>query len=155
MAFWPKIGLRSQVSNLEKFLWGGGMLAHPHSLTFRTWAPPTSWYSCLCLWVFTVILSQNWYLSQCGDIRPLSVFIAPNSPWSIKLFTELPGCCPLCRMPISNVVRMCTCSLVPNQRCLRWVDGDLNANEEFIRRYNTVQIDSATLVQVVQLKDRK
>ena len=38
---------------------------------------------------------------------------------------------------------------------LRWVDGDLNANEEFIRRYNTVQIDSATLVQVVQLKDQK
>ena len=63
--------------------------------------------------VLTVILSQNWCLSQCGAIRSLSVFIAPISPWSIKLFHALTDCCPLRRTPFSNVVRMRTRSLVP------------------------------------------
>ena len=63
--------------------------------------------------VLTVILSQNLCLSQRGAIRSLSVFIAPNSPWSIKLFTALTDCCPLRRTPFSNVVRMRTRSLVP------------------------------------------
>ena len=66
--------------------------------------------------VLTIILSQNWCLSQHRAIRPLSVFIAPNSPWSIKLFTALPGCCPLRRTPFSNVVRMRTRSLVPKPK---------------------------------------
>ena len=63
--------------------------------------------------VLTVILSQNLFLSQRRAIRSLSVFIAPNSPWSIKLFTALTDCCPLRRTPFSNVVRMRTRSLVP------------------------------------------
>ena len=63
--------------------------------------------------VLTVILSQNLCLSQRGAIRSLSVFIAPNSPWSMKLFTALTDCCPLRRTPFSNVVRMRTRSLVP------------------------------------------
>ena len=63
--------------------------------------------------VLTVILSQNLCLSQRGAIRSLSVFIAPNSPWSIKLFTALTDCCPLRRTPFSNVVRMRRRSLVP------------------------------------------
>ena len=63
--------------------------------------------------VHTVILSRNWSLSQRGALQPLSVFIATNSPWSIKLFSALPGCCPLCRTPFSNVVRIRTHSLVP------------------------------------------
>ena len=63
--------------------------------------------------VLTVILSQNLCLSQRGAIRSLSVFIAPNSPWSIKLFTALTDCCPLRRTPFSNVVRMRARSLVP------------------------------------------
>ena len=63
--------------------------------------------------VLTVILSQNLCLSQRGAIQSLSVFIAPNSPWSIKLFTALTDCCPLRRTPFSNVVRMRTRSLVP------------------------------------------
>ena len=40
----------------------------------------------------------------------------PNSPWSIELFTALPGCCLLGRTPFSNVVRMRTRSLVPKPR---------------------------------------
>ena len=63
--------------------------------------------------VLTVILSQNLCLSQRGAIRSLSVFIAPNSPWSIKLFTALTDCWPSRRTPFSNVVRMRTRSLVP------------------------------------------
>ena len=63
--------------------------------------------------VLTVILSQNLCLSQRGAIRSLSVFIAPNSPWSIKLFRALTDCCPFHRTPFSNVVRMHTHSLVP------------------------------------------
>ena len=63
--------------------------------------------------VLTVILSQNLCLSQRGAIRSLSVFIVPNSPWSIKLFTALTDCWPLRRTPFSNVVRMRTRSLVP------------------------------------------
>ena len=63
--------------------------------------------------VLTVILSQNLCLSQRGAIRSLSVFIAPNSPWSIKLFTALTDCWLLRRTPFSNVVRMPTRSLVP------------------------------------------
>ena len=63
--------------------------------------------------VLTIILSQNRCLSQRGAIRSLNVFIAPNSPWSIKLFTALTDCCPLRRTPFSNVVRMRTRSLVP------------------------------------------
>ena len=35
--------------------------------------------------VLTVILSQNWCLTQHGAIQPLSVFIALNSPWSIDV----------------------------------------------------------------------
>ena len=34
--------------------------------------------------------------------------------------------------------------------CLRWVDSELNAHEEFIGMYNVDQIDSATLVHVVK-----
>ena len=63
--------------------------------------------------VLTVILSQNLCLSQRGAIRSLSVFIGPNSPWPIKLFTALTDCRPLRRTPFSNVVRMRTRSLVP------------------------------------------
>ena len=63
--------------------------------------------------VLTVILSQNWCLSQRGALQLLSVFIATNSLWSIKLFSALLGCCPLRRTPFSNVVRMRTRSLVP------------------------------------------
>jgi len=55
--------------------------------------------------VVTVILSHNWFLSQRGALRPLSVFIATNSPWSIKLFLALPGCCPLRRTPFSIVLQ--------------------------------------------------
>ena len=66
--------------------------------------------------VLTVILSQNWCLSQRGAILPLNVFIALNSPWSIELFTALPGCCPLRRTPFSNVVCMRTHSLVPKPK---------------------------------------
>ena len=66
--------------------------------------------------VLTVILSQNWCLSQRGALQPLSVFIATNSPWSIKLFSALLGCCPLRRTPFSNVVRMRTRSLVPKPK---------------------------------------
>ena len=62
--------------------------------------------------VLTVILSQNCWLTQPGAIPQLSIFIAPNSPWSIKLFTALPGCCSLRRTPFSNVVCMRTRSLV-------------------------------------------
>ena len=66
--------------------------------------------------VLTVILSHNWSLSQRGAIQPLSVFIALNSPWSIELFTALPGCCPLRRTPFLKFVRMRTRSLVPKPR---------------------------------------
>jgi len=66
--------------------------------------------------VLAVILSQNWCLSQRGALQPVSVFIATNSPWSIKLFSALPGCCPLLRTPFSNVVRMRTRSLVPKPK---------------------------------------
>ena len=65
--------------------------------------------------IFTIIFSQNWSLSQCGALRPLSVFIATNSPWSIKLFSPLPTCCLLRRMPFSNVV-CCAHSLVPKPK---------------------------------------
>ena len=37
---------------------------------------------------------------------------------SIKLFTALPGCCLLQRMPFSNFVRKCTCSLVPRTKTI-------------------------------------
>ena len=66
--------------------------------------------------VLTVILSQNWCLSQRGALQPLSVFIATNSPWSIKLFSALPGCCLLRRTPFSNVVRMRIRSFVPKPK---------------------------------------
>ena len=56
------------------------------------------------------------FLSQCGALRPLSVFIATNSPWSTKLFLALPGCCPLRRTPFSNVLRMRRSSLVPKPK---------------------------------------
>ena len=95
--------------------------------------------------VLTVILSQNWCLSQRGAIRPLSVFIATNSPRSIKLFTALPGCCPLRRTPFSNIVRMRTRSLVPKPKttiiCLgarlvhTWNRGDFRIWTRFLRRY--------------------
>ena len=42
------------------------------------------------------------------SFKPLSVFIATNLLWSIKLFSALPGCCPLHRMAFSNVVHMHT-----------------------------------------------
>ena len=45
---------------------------------------------------------QNWCLSQCRALQPLSVFITTNSPWSIKLFSALPGCCALLRTPFST-----------------------------------------------------
>ena len=38
-----------------------------------------------------------WRLSQRGALRPLRVFIATSSRWSIKLFTALPGYCQ-CRL---------------------------------------------------------
>ena len=66
--------------------------------------------------VLTVILSQNWSLSQCGALQPLSVFIATNSHCSIELFSALPGCCPLRRTPFSNVVRMRTSGLIPKPK---------------------------------------
>ena len=66
--------------------------------------------------VLTVILSQNWCLSQCRALQLLGVFIATNLPWSIKLFTALPGCCPLHWTLFSNVVRMHTCGLVPKPK---------------------------------------
>ena len=50
------------------------------------------------------------------SFTPLSVFIATNSHWSIKLFSALPGCCPLRRTPFSNVIRMRTRSLVPKPK---------------------------------------
>ena len=62
--------------------------------------------------VLTVILSRNWCLSQRRSLQPLSIFIATNSPWSIKLFSALPGCCLLRRTPFYNVVRIRTRSLV-------------------------------------------
>ena len=68
--------------------------------------------------VLTIILSQNLCLSQRGAIRSLSIFIAPNSPWSIKLFTTLTDCCPLRRTLFSNVVRMRTRSLVPKLKTM-------------------------------------
>ena len=46
----------------------------------------------------------------------LSVFIATNSSWLIKLFSALPTCCLLRRTPFSNVVRMRTRSLVPKPK---------------------------------------
>ena len=61
---------------------------------------------------YSLSFYHNWCLSQCEALQPLSVFIATNSPWLIKLFTALPGCCPLCRMALSNVVHMCTHSFI-------------------------------------------
>ena len=80
-------------------------------LAVRVMVSDNGWVTLL-----TVILSHNWSLSQRGAIQPLSVFIALNSPWSIELFTALPGCCPLRRTPFLNVVRMRTRSLVPKPR---------------------------------------
>ena len=42
--------------------------------------------------------------------------MATNSPWSIKLFSALPGCSPLHRTPFSIVVRMRAHSLVPKPK---------------------------------------
>ena len=73
--------------------------------------------------VLTLILARNRCSSQHAACQPLSVFIASNLPWSKKLFTALPDCCPLRRTPFSNLVRthiMRTCSLVPKPRSLLW-----------------------------------
>ena len=51
-------------------------------------------------------LPTLWYVHK-------GIFIAW---WSIKLFSTLPGCCPLHRTPFSNVVRMCTRNLVPKPK---------------------------------------
>ena len=56
--------------------------------------------------------STKLMLPQHGALRPLSVFIASILPWSIKVFTALPGCCPLRRTPFSNLVCMHACCLV-------------------------------------------
>ena len=63
--------------------------------------------------VLTLILARNWSLSEHAASQPLSDFIASNLLWSKKLFSALPGCCPLRRTPFSNLVRMRTSSLVP------------------------------------------
>ena len=39
--------------------------------------------------VFTITLAQNWCLLKRGALRPFSIFIAPNLPRSIKMFTAL------------------------------------------------------------------
>ena len=70
------------------------------------------------LQVLTVILSQNWCLSQHRALQSLDIFIATNSPWLIKLFTALLGCCRFCRTPFSNVIRMRTHSLVPKPKTM-------------------------------------
>ena len=41
-----------------------------------------------------------------------------NSPWLIKLFTALPYYCPLHSTPFSNLVCMCTHSLIPQSKTL-------------------------------------
>ena len=62
-------------------------------------------------------------------IQVTTTILARNSPplrilylsWSIKLFTSLPNCCPLCRTPFSNLAHMRTCSPVP--RSINTVNG--------------------------------
>ena len=50
-----------------------------------------------CLSIITAIYSTKLMIITAGALQKLCIFIASNSLWSIKLFTELPGCCPLCR----------------------------------------------------------
>ena len=64
--------------------------------------------------VLTVILPRNWCLSQREALQPLSVFIGTNLSWSIKLGCPVAVCC--VGRPFSNVVRMCTSSLVPKPK---------------------------------------
>ena len=74
--------------------------------------------------VLTVILSQNWCLSQHRSLQPLSVFIAMNLPWSIKLFfwiSALPGCHPLRRTPFYNFLRRCGSLIVHTWPCTEYV----------------------------------
>ena len=66
--------------------------------------------------VVIVIIEQNWCSPPHGVLRPLSAFITLSLLWSIKLFTALPGCCPLHRTPFSDLVRKWTCSLVPRPK---------------------------------------
>ena len=58
----------------------------------------------------TVILAWNWCLSQRRDLRPLSFFIASDSPQ--KPLATLWGYCPLRRTPFSNLVCMRTHCLI-------------------------------------------
>ena len=70
------------------------------------------------LQVLILILAWNWCSSQCTTFHSLSDFIASNLPRSIRLFTALPSCCPMCRMPFTNLVRMWTHSLVPRPKTM-------------------------------------
>ena len=78
--------------------------------------------------------SQNRCLSQHRAIRPLSVFIATNSPWLIKLFTALPGCCPLRRTPFSNTVCMHTRSLFPKPNTTVHPRKVIQENKKHVKR---------------------
>ena len=69
-----------------------------------------------------------------------------NSPWSIKLFTALPGCCPLHRMPFSNYSCMCTYSFIPRPKTMVIVLGD-GCNEEGYR-LKSVAAKAATTTTV-------
>ena len=76
--------------------------------------------------IFLILLSsdhnvQQQYLENGSSthrhfITKLMLITATNSSRSIKLFSAIPGCCPLRRMPFSNVVRMCTHSLIPKPK---------------------------------------
>ena len=56
---------------------------------------------------------RNWCSSQHAASQPPTNFIASNFLLSIKVFTALPSCCLLRRTLFSNLVHMCTCSLIP------------------------------------------
>ena len=70
------------------------------SSLFRPGPPPS---------VYLMLITAQSSMTTC-------VFTASNPPWSIKLFTSQPGCCPLRRIPFSNFVHMSTSSLVPRPK---------------------------------------
>ena len=74
----------------------------------------------------TLILARNGCSSQRAASQPLSDFIASNLLWSKKLFSALPGCCPLRRMPFSNLVRMHASSLVHKPG--HWFENETSAH---------------------------
>ena len=84
---------------LQKCLYSSSILRYDHSNNDDS----------KTIQVLTVILSQNWCLSQREAIRPSSVFTAPNSQSCSQH-------CPLRWTPFSNVVRMRTRSLVPKPK---------------------------------------